>query len=223
MYIFKIGNITLPIAPSKIEQKNESDNKTISLINTGEINILRPVRLKEFSFDALFPHQNYPFAIYDDNKFKPPAFYIEYFKKQYEKNIPLDFSIIRNTPKGELIFDTLIKVSIESYTIREDAQEGFDIWISFTLKEYRDYSTIRYIINNDNTAEQSNDRPLSTIKQEQLPSENSPKSYTVVKGDNLWSICKRHYGDGLKYKEIAKNNSIANPNLIYPGQVIRLD
>lgn len=55
-----------------------------------------------------------------------------------------------------------------------------------------------------------------------------PATYTVVKGDNLTHICKKHYGitdEGEAYRkalEVAKYNGIENPDLIYPGQVIKL-
>ena len=35
-------------------------------------------------------------------------------------------------------------------------------------------------------------------------------------------IAKKQLGDGTKYKEIARKNGIANPNRIYPGQVLKL-
>ena len=47
-------------------------------------------------------------------------------------------------------------------------------------------------------------------------------SYTVVKGDYLWNIAVRAYGDGYKWTEIAKVNNLANPNLIFSGNVLRL-
>lgn len=47
-------------------------------------------------------------------------------------------------------------------------------------------------------------------------------SYTVVKGDHLWSIAVRAYGDGYKWVEIAKNNEIKSPNYIEVGQIIKL-
>lgn len=46
--------------------------------------------------------------------------------------------------------------------------------------------------------------------------------YVVKKGDTLWSIALRYYNDGEKYRIIAQNNDIKNPNLIYPGQIIKL-
>ncbi|MHB8844954.1 MAG: chemotaxis protein CheW [Nitrospirota bacterium] len=46
--------------------------------------------------------------------------------------------------------------------------------------------------------------------------------YIVVKGDTLWGIAKRFTGDPLNYPRVARDNSIATPDLIFPGQRIRL-
>ena len=46
----------------------------------------------------------------------------------------------------------------------------------------------------------------------------SAKYNTVIKGDTLWAIAKKYYGDGNKYPEIARANNIANPNIISVGQ-----
>jgi nucleoid-associated protein YgaU len=47
-------------------------------------------------------------------------------------------------------------------------------------------------------------------------------SYTVVEGDNLWDIAVRRYGDGYRWVDIAKANSLSNPDLIYPGSKFAL-
>ena len=43
----------------------------------------------------------------------------------------------------------------------------------------------------------------------------------IRKGDNLWRISRRLYGNGIRYTTIyqANKSQIRNPNLIYPGQV----
>ncbi|WP_346897890.1 Ig-like domain-containing protein [uncultured Roseibium sp.] len=43
----------------------------------------------------------------------------------------------------------------------------------------------------------------------------------IHKGDNLWTISRRLYGDGFRYTTIyqANKGQIRNPDLIYPGQV----
>lgn len=50
----------------------------------------------------------------------------------------------------------------------------------------------------------------------------SESSYTVVKGDDLWHIAVRAYGEGYKWSEIAKANKLVNPNLIHPGNVLTI-
>ncbi|MCW2309448.1 LysM peptidoglycan-binding domain-containing protein [Rhodobium gokarnense] len=46
-------------------------------------------------------------------------------------------------------------------------------------------------------------------------------SVIIRKGDNLWRISRRRYGEGVRYTTIyaANKEQIRNPDLIYPGQV----
>jgi nucleoid-associated protein YgaU len=46
--------------------------------------------------------------------------------------------------------------------------------------------------------------------------------YVVQKGDHLWGIAVRAYGDGFQWTKIAEVNKIANPNIINQGQVLTL-
>ena len=47
----------------------------------------------------------------------------------------------------------------------------------------------------------------------------SQETYTVAKGDSLWKISVKLYGDGYKWTEIANANGLKNPNLIHSGNV----
>lgn len=48
--------------------------------------------------------------------------------------------------------------------------------------------------------------------------------YEIQKGDSLWKIAEKTYGNGAKYTEIFEANKevIKDPDLIYPGQKIRI-
>lgn len=45
----------------------------------------------------------------------------------------------------------------------------------------------------------------------------SQETYAVVRGDNLWNIALRAYGDGFAWTKIAEANKLANPHLIHAG------
>ena len=49
-----------------------------------------------------------------------------------------------------------------------------------------------------------------------------PKDYSIAQGDSLWKIAEREYGSGYEWTKIAEYNSIANPDLIFAGNVIKL-
>ncbi len=47
-------------------------------------------------------------------------------------------------------------------------------------------------------------------------------SYKVVKGDYLWTIAVRAYGDGYKWVDVAKANKLSNPDVIHAGNTLRI-
>ena len=48
--------------------------------------------------------------------------------------------------------------------------------------------------------------------------------HTVVAGDTLSKIATQFYGDATKWARVfeANRNQLANPNVIFPGQVLRV-
>lgn len=58
------------------------------------------------------------------------------------------------------------------------------------------------------------------------PAEEAPAAvfHTVEKGDTLWAVSSKAYGDGSKYMKIFEANKpmLSDPDKIYPGQVLRI-
>ena len=72
-------------------------------------------------------------------------------------------------------------------------------------------------------AEQSGSQAngIGQLEQPLTPVENS---VVIRRGDTLWHISKRVYGQGIKYTTIykANNEQIRDPDMIWPGQVFAL-
>jgi nucleoid-associated protein YgaU len=71
-----------------------------------------------------------------------------------------------------------------------------------------------------------NVRNVASVNDQMTVDQSAPEAqyYTVVKGDNLSKISKQHYGDPNKYTKIFEANQpmLKSPDLIYPGQVLRI-
>ena len=63
---------------------------------------------------------------------------------------------------------------------------------------------------------------LLTQAQSQSQSRGGTSTYIVQDGDNLFSIAKKFYGSGFKYKKIAADNNISNPDAIWKGQSLTI-
>lgn len=220
-YSFYLGDMQLPIAPSKLQLKINSNNRTATLINEGEINIIKLPGLTDISFEVLLPNMKYPFATYVDG-FHKADYYLNILERLKTSLEPFQFIVTRTAPNGDYLFDTNIKVTLEDYTITEDADKyGQDVGVSIKLKQYKDYCT-KVVSMRTTTTVNSKTTKVATVEQNRGSNKVISKTHIVKNGETLWSICQMELGDGSKYSKIAKLNSISNPNLIKVGEVIKL-
>lgn len=227
-FYFNIGGevLTLPITPASLKMTVGSNNKVVTLINEGDINIPKSPALVEFEFDARFPMRSYPYSREALN-FET---YLNKFTALKTDKTPFVFNVIRTTPNGKGTWGTVRRVTLEDLEISEDADEGDDVIISFSLKEYKDYGvqTIKTSTSNPTTTSTS-EKPRNTDNKA-----TKQETYTIKSGDTLWAIAKSKYGDGSKWTIIYEANksvieaeakkhgkqSSSNGNLIYPNTQI---
>jgi len=221
-YDFYLDKCLLPVAPGKLQVKINNANETVTLINEGEINILKQAGLTDIEFECRIPQENYPFAVYKSG-FQGADYFLDYFEALKTGKKPFQFIVCRKRPTGKKLFDTNFKVAMEDYKITEDARNGFDVMVKIKLKQWKDYGTKTVNIGFD----MGKPKASVTTRREATasPVPAAAQAYTVVKGDCLWNIAKKFYGNGSKYTVIYNANKSViggDPNLIYPGQVLTI-
>ena len=212
----------LPVTPEKISIKINGNNKTVNLINEGEINILKKAGLTDIEFEAEIPQVKQPYAVYKDG-FKEAGYFFDIFEELKTEKKTFQFIVCRKTPVGKKLLNTNMKVSLEDYKISEDAKNGFDFKVKFNLKQYKDYGAKTVNITIVESKPKASAEPQREINNSPAPA--AEQTYTVVKGDCLWNIAKRFYGNGAEYSTIYDANRDViggNPNLIYSGQVLTI-
>lgn len=232
-FYFKDGSdvLTFPITPGELSIKIGSNNEVVTLIDEGDVNILKSPSLTEVEFDARFPMRNYPYA----REISSFETYFKKFEELKEKKKSFRFIVARTTPAGKRTWDTNLLVSLEDFELNESSDEGDDVIITFNLKQYKEYGvkTIKIPTTTASTNSQNNKQTTSTAEKSRSDENRtkSSKSYTVKKGDCLWNIAKKFYGSGSKWKTIYNANkskiestakkygksSSSNGHWIYPG------
>lgn len=209
-----LGDTEFPAAPEKLEVEREGGWVSAELEALGEILQFRPSRLRAVRFSGIFPGIRMSFVT--ANTLLSPAEYSAKMEAALSSKEPLRLVI----SGGAAPFS--MQAVVEKFRCWEQAGEDGDLYFSLELREYRPYglqSVAVKVVSPDGKPFSPSSGGNSSGR---TGTPEIPQTYTVQKGDTLWGIAKRFLGDGSLYGEIARLNSIANPNLIYPGQVLRI-
>lgn len=211
-YACYLGGVELP-TPAKLTVKIKSKNKTLILLNEGEINFLRTPGLSEIVLPLTLPMLTGS---------RSPDYYLGVLEKLKTSKAPTQFILVRVSPDGRTLYDTNLRVSVEDYNIVEDAKEGLDVSVDVNLKQWRSYGTKTVTI--EEPAEDTQVQTVSVEKERDASTAPTAKTYTVKAGDTLWALAAKYYGSGAQYTKIynANTDKISNPNLIYVGQVLTI-
>lgn len=201
-YKMYLDGVLMPITPSKVKVKINNQNETLTLISGEEINILKAAGLTDVSFDLLLPQVSYPFT---NGGAQPADYYLSLFERLKTAKEPFQWILNREKPNGSRLFYTNLTVGMEDYQITDDAEEGFDITVTVSLKQYRHYGTKTVTIQ---PAPTPATKPTATVEPPKRETSQAPKqsTYTVKSGDCLWNIAKKYLGDGSRYNEIYNLN-----------------
>ena len=105
---------------------------------------------------------------------------------------------------------------INSFSYREQDGTG-DVYFDLSLIEYKEIKLNKTTSSTDNNS--NNNSTDRTTENTPKPTREN-KTHKVVKGDSLWAIAQKYYGDGSQYPKIKEANkdkytSLSNNNIIY--------
>lgn len=234
-YHFFIDDLELPYAPSELKVTIGSNNQTVELINGNEINILKNPKLTEIEFEIELPRgRQYAFA----NSLVSSKTYTDHFEKLMLDKTPCRLVITRPNPMNGAtgiggtradFESTNFKASLEGYSLKESAENAYDITVSLKFKEYIEYGATK----NTTVTKKTNKKVTVKTVAKAAP---KPKKYVIKKGDTLWAISKKQYGNSSKWKSIYTANksliestakkygkkSSSNGHWIYPGTALTI-
>ena len=172
----------------------ENKDKTIDLLNVGEVNVPGMRGLIKVSLATFLPDSNSPFFTGT-----APEQIVQAVKKA--KNGQKAVRII--------ISGSDVNTQFNVSSMNEIYKEGQgDIYISWSFIELRDLNTGQVA----SFVRRYTDTGLCTRR----TARSVPKVILVQSGDTLWNLARRYYDDGSRWKEIAMANGMYEDALV-PG------
>lgn len=195
--------LELPWPLQEHSLSNPHNTYTFTTINTGEVLAIGKKKLKELTISSTFPSKPYPFLL--SKKFPEPNTCIQMIEKWRLSGKPIRVAIMDT--------DINLAMAIESFEYGHENNDGSgDVVFTLNLREYSYLNVER------------SQRATRTRQLRPRPSEpkKADTSYIVKAGDTLWDIADRKYGNGFRWKEIAKINGVSNPRLLQIGTKLKL-
>lgn len=181
------GSYMLSVNPKEISVTQQSKDKTIDLLNVGEINIQGFRGLVKITLNTFLPSSSSPL----NRSGVAPETVIQSVKKS--KNGKRTVRVV--------LSDSDVNLNFSVSSMEERYIEGqHDVYINWVFVEDRS--------SNIGAVASMAARYTETGLCERSGKE-TVKSLTVKKGDSLWDIACREYGSGSRWKDIAEANGIS--------------
>ena len=197
--------IILPVTPSSYQVETGQGIQVVNLTQFGDYALAGYPSIYAFTLDCMFPAQSYPFMV--GGSTPDPDLYIEFFERAVKERQVLRF----------VVSDTLVSNEVLVESMRYGEQDGTnDVYVTLSLMPYRRLQVASAPSNIPTPAP-----PKGAARTGDAPSVTQ-QSYTIKRGDTLWGICRRFYGEGKLAYPLAKFNQIKNADLIYDGDTIKI-
>ncbi len=218
IYLTELENnyrLTFPMLPESIDVQCGALFRSYDILEIGEVKFPYGESLTRISWSGKLPGNPRMGAPYITEEKDPKA--VQSWWSELRKNKQKLRLLITETPINHDVY-------LESYTATYQGGFGdYDYTISFIeAKEIK--------IGTDGNL--SSASALGAGSGTGRPAAGRGKTYTVVKGDCLWSIAQKMMGAGSRYPELySANKSVIDPRnqkynmpryTIYPGQILTI-
>ncbi|HEK4934997.1 TPA: peptidoglycan-binding protein LysM, partial [Clostridioides difficile] len=173
-----------PILPTSFEISGNINTSTTNVLKLGEVIVCGGMGLRTTEINSFFPSKQYHFCNYKD--FPQPYDCVNKLKRWMEQGLILRY-IITET-------DVNMEVIIENF--KHGKQDGTnDVYFTLSLKEYKRIQ-IPSVNSSDGKIEVVKNVPVT----KGFEVKNKQRTHKVGKGDSLWSLAKKYYGNGDLWK-----------------------
>ena len=190
--------IYFTVNPARLTVTRPNENRVRSLAMGGTVNIWGGRGLREVRLTIFLPAASSPFYTGQE-----PETVLAMLKSWQDSGDPVRLII-----SGSDINDAFLIEDV-SETLAEGDR---DVGLTLTLREYKFKSALAALAGGSGSA-----APRKRTDERAMP-----RTYTVKKGDTLWDIACRFYGDGTKWRAIAAKNGVADPRKLQVGKVLTL-
>jgi len=195
--------IELPILPETITIKQSGSNQTYDLLNIGEINVIKGLKLAGLTLESYFPVDS---THVTSTVLLKPMDYVETIQRWAATLRP-----IRLTMTGTI--GLYLPVSIESFEFTEEGGAVGEISYKLELKQYLFYGPAKATIVNDTVV-------ASTSRASDLV---TPDTVVVkLNEDTFWILAKKYLNDETQAAALAALNGMRVDTVLFADQVIRL-
>lgn len=194
----------LPVNPEFIKETLAGDSQTFTIARLGQVNIIKDIQLAVYTIESFFPIRN---AAYVVAPLFDPSYYVGKIKDWQAAKEPIRFIY----SDGSFVINEL--VSIESFEYSESAGDE-DVHYTLSFKKYVSFEPKKMVIKKASSGASKETQQI--VKKSAPPRQNNvetPKTYSMIKGDTLWKIAQKFLGNGSRYTEIQKLNGIKDSQL----------
>ena len=214
--------LKIPVNPSEIEVNENQKIEVIEVLNAGEIPIPGYSELQSLQWESFLP------TLRDGNYISngmDAVGFINKLRAWKKSNQPVRLVISglfgKNLTAGNV--NQLYLIS----DFKTKAKYGYESDIAYSIKlvEYKRLEPRKLELPKPKPQEPPKAvlKPPAPVppRKPTTPPAPKPRTHTVVRGDCLWIIARKYYGNGAQWRKIYEANKakIKDPHWIYPGQV----